>query len=80
MTADVSAVLYEKFGLRACAGLDGREGRPALFRSRALADAGYVVARFPGGERYLLAVDSVKTSESFGGRCTEVSVGGQEVS
>lgn len=40
MTADVSAVLYEKFGLRACAGLDGREGRPALFRSRALADAG----------------------------------------
>lgn len=47
---------------------------------RALAGAGYVVARFPGGERYLLAMDSVKTSESFGGRFTEVSVGGQEVS
>ena len=47
---------------------------------RALAGAGYVVARFPGGERYLLAVDSVKTSESFGGRFTEASMTGQEVS
>ena len=47
---------------------------------RALAGAGYVVARFPGGERYLLAVDSVKTAESFGGRFTEASVTGQEVS
>lgn len=31
--------LHEKFGLRACAGLEGCAGRPALFRSRALTDA-----------------------------------------
>ena len=35
----ISLDLYEKFGLRMCAGLDGREGRPAVFRSRALTEA-----------------------------------------
>ena len=39
MVVDAPAVLREKFGLRSCAGLDGCEGRPALFRSRALSDA-----------------------------------------
>ncbi len=39
MAADFFAALHEKFGLRACVGLDGREGRPALFRSRALTEA-----------------------------------------
>lgn len=39
MVVDSCAVLREKFGLRACVGLDGCQGRPALFRSRALTDA-----------------------------------------
>ena len=39
MVVDAPAVLREKFGLRSCAGLDGCEGRPTLFRSRALSDA-----------------------------------------
>lgn len=39
MIAEDACGLYEKFGLRACAGLDGRDGRPVLFRSRALTDA-----------------------------------------
>lgn len=39
MTMGLHAGLREKFGLRACVGLDGQEGRPALFRSRALTDA-----------------------------------------
>ncbi|MDO4442314.1 MAG: tyrosine-protein phosphatase [Slackia sp.] len=39
MTTDSFAVQHEKFGLRACVGLDGGDGRPALFRSRALTDA-----------------------------------------
>lgn len=38
MVVDATAVLREKIGLRACAGLDGNEGRPVLFRSRALGD------------------------------------------
>ena len=39
MNDGVSHGLREKLGLRMCAGLDGREGRPAVFRSRALTDA-----------------------------------------
>lgn len=39
MVVDALAALREKFGLRPCVGLDGREGRPELFRSRALSDA-----------------------------------------
>lgn len=55
------------------------DGKATLADVRALGDAGYVVARFPGGERYLLAVDSVKTAESCGSRVTEASISGQEV-
>lgn len=39
MNDGISFDLHEKFGLRMCAGLDGHEGRPAVFRSRALTDA-----------------------------------------
>lgn len=39
MAVDSCAALHEKFGLRACVGLDGCQGRPTLFRSRALTDA-----------------------------------------
>lgn len=39
MVVDALAALREKFGLRPCVGLDGCDGRPALFRSRALSDA-----------------------------------------
>ena len=46
---------------------------------RALIDAGLVVLRVPGGERYLVALDSVQTSEAAGKPYTSVSISGQEV-
>ena len=46
---------------------------------RALIDAGLVVLRVPGGERYLVALDSVQTSEAAGQPYTSVSISGQEV-
>lgn len=53
---------------------------PLSLQLQQLADAGLCVVRFPGGERYLVALDGVTTDEAYNHQYTSVSITGQEVS
>lgn len=55
------------------------DGLPSVEAAQALSEAGLCVMRFPGGERYLVALDSVQTSLSYDKASLSVSVSGQEV-
>lgn len=52
---------------------------PVADRFQSLSQAGMCVVRCPGGERYLVAIDSVDTSEACDKGYTDVSISGQEV-